>query len=390
MVDLMRRFYSHASAIYKNVDSCSFRSTLLELTPVTDLIFSTPEKYDEFLQDVKQHIRQAQVKAALAVNQELIMLYWQIGTEISLKIKREGWGAKVTSRLAKDLKKAFPEMTGLSERNLQYMRTFADAYPDLKFTQRIAAQIPWRQNQAILEKVKSPEERIWYAQKSFENGWSRDVLVLQIETNLYMRSGGAATNFERTLPKPQSDLAQELLKNPYCFEFLTIAEDAQERDLELNLLGHIKEFLLELGIGFAFLGSQYPMVVDGREYRIDLLFYHVKLRCYIVIDLKMGEFTPAHSGQLNFYVSAVDNLLRSEWDNRTIGMILCRSKSDTTVQYALQDIQKPIGVSTYRLKEDLPESVKSSLPTLEQLQMELDAAVAEVQANTAAEDANEE
>lgn len=356
---------------------------------MTDQILFNPENYDDFLRDLKQRIRQAQSKAALAVNQELITLYWQIGKEITIRIKREGWGAKVTSRLAKDLKKAFPEMSGLSERNLQYMKAFAEAYPDLEFAQRCAAQIPWRHNQVILDKVKSSEERVWYAQKSFEHGWSRDILVLQIETKLYIRSGGAATNFERTLPKPQSDLAQELLKNPYCFEFLTISDDAQEKELEKGLLAHIKEFLLELGLGFAFLGSQYPIVVDGKDYRLDLLFYHVRLHCYIVIDLKIGEFTPSHSGQLNFYVSAVDNLLRSDGDNRTIGMILCRSKSDITVQYALQDVQKPIGVSTYRLKEDLPDAIKGSLPTVEQLQMELNSIVEEAQVSLASDEEEE-
>lgn len=356
---------------------------------MSDQFFSPPPNYDDFLSDLKERIRRAQVRAALAVNQELIMLYWQIGREISAKIRREGWGAKVISRLAKDLKADFPELGGLSQRNLQYMRSFAEAYPDPEITQRIAAQIPWRHNQAILDKLKSTEERLWYAQKSLENGWSRDILVLQIETNLLGRSGEAVTNFDRTLPQPQSDLARELLKDPYCFEFLTISEAAQERELEQSLIEHIKEFLLELGLGFSFLGSQYPIIVDGKEYRIDLLFYHVKLHCYIVIDLKIGEFTPAHSGQLNFYVSAVDNLFRSEGDNRTIGMILCRSKSDVTVQYSLQDIQKPIGVSTFRLKDDLPDSLKGSLPSASQLEMELSAVPIAPEANSNQEDAEE-
>jgi predicted nuclease of restriction endonuclease-like (RecB) superfamily len=338
---------------------------------VSDNLLSSPPNYDEFLNDLKERIRRAQIKAALAVNQELILLYWHIGWEISAKIKRDGWGAKVVARLAKDLKKSFPTMGGFSQRNLQYMRSFAGAYPDFEIVQRYAAQIPWRHNQVLLDKLKDIEQRLWYAQKSLENGWSRDILVLQIETRLYERSGGAITNFERTLPKPQSDLAQQLLKDPYCFEFLAISEDIQERELEQSLINHIKEFLLELGMGFSFLGSQYPIIVDGKEYRIDLLFYHVKLHCYVVIDLKIGEFTPAHSGQLNFYVSAVDNLFRFEGDNRTIGMILCRSKSDITVQYALQDIQKPIGVSTYRLKDNLPDPLKNNFPSVSQLEMEL-------------------
>lgn len=230
----------------------------------------------------------------------------------------------------------------------------------------------------MLEKVKDPTARTWYIQKTIENGWSRNILVLQIESDLYKRQGGAITNFERTLPKPQSDLTQQLIKDPYNFDFLTIADDAQERELENALVRHMRDFLLELGLGFSFMGSQYPIEVDSKEYRIDLLFYHVHLHCYVVIDLKMGDFEPQHSGQISFYVAAVDNLLRSDRDDPTIGIILCKNKSKTTVEYALQGNIQPIGVSTFQTAKQLPQSLKDGLPTPEQLQIELEIAVREL------------
>lgn len=336
-----------------------------------------PDNYDDFLRDLKERIRTAQVRAALAVNQELITLYWQIGRSILERQQEEGWGAKVIAQLAKDLARDFPEMTGFSSRNLKYMRSFAEAYPDEEIMQRSVAQLPWRHNIALLEKLKSHEKRLWYAGQALENGWSRDILVLQIETDLYRRMGGAITNFQQVLPSPQSDLAQSLLKDPYHLDFLTLSKDAQERELEKGLVQHIRDFLLELGLGFAFLGNQYPIEVDGKEYRLDLLFYHVKLHCYVIIELKMGEFQPEHSGKMNFYVAAVDNLLRSERDNRTIGIILCKSKRKTTVEYALQEMGKPIGVSTFTLRESLPEPLRDSLPSVEQLETELEALATE-------------
>jgi len=266
--------------------------------------------YTEFLDGLKQRIRSAQVKAALAVNQELIHLYWQIGHDILTRQQEQGWGAKVIARLAKDLKREFPDMTGFSKTNLKYMRAFAEAYSKEQIGQRSVDQLPWRHNIALLSKLKEPEARFWYAQKAIENGWSRDILVIQIETNLYERMGGAITNFEHTLPKPQSDLAQQLLKSSYNFEFLGLSQQAKERDLERALVEHIRDFLLELGLGFAFLGNQYPIEVSDKEYRLDLLFYHIFLRCFVIIDLKVSEFLPEYSGKMNFYVSAVDNLLR--------------------------------------------------------------------------------
>lgn len=347
--------------------------------PKTPSLFPPDENYNVFLRDLKSRIRGAQVRAVVAVNKELILLYWQIGRDILARQQQEGWGAKVIARLAKDLKREFPDMRGFSPRNLTYMRSFAEAWPDEEIVQRIPAQIPWRHNQVLIDKLNDLEERIWYAQQSLENGWSRDILVMQIETRLRERLGGAITNFEQTLPAPQSDLAQQIIKDPYNFDFLTIGRDAAERELERGLVERIRDFLLELGVGFAFLGSQYPLEIDGKDYRLDLLFYHTRLHCYVVIDLKMGEFEPAFSGQMNFYVSAVNHLIRTEGDNPTIGIILCKTKSKTTVEFALDTVQNPIGVSTYKLRDDLPPSLKDNLPTAEQLEMELDAAVQDLE-----------
>ncbi|MDY6936899.1 MAG: PDDEXK nuclease domain-containing protein [Cyanobacteriota bacterium] len=338
-------------------------------------LFPLPDDYDAFLSNLKERIRTAQVRAALAVNQELIWLYWQIGRDILMRQQQQGWGAKVIARLAKDLKKAFPHMKGFSRTNLLYMRSFADAYPDEQIVQQVAGQIPWFHNCVLLDKVKDPTERLWYIQETVEHGWSRSVLVYQIESGLYHRQKGAITNFERTLPAPQSELAQQLIKNPYSFDFLSLSQEAEERELEQALVKHIREFLLELGVGFAFMGNQYVLEVDGRQYRLDLLFYHVRLRCFIVIDLKKGEFLPEYSGKMNFYVSAVDEQLRHPDDQPTIGLILCKSKSQTIAEYALRNVSTPIGITTHRWKSELPESLKGSLPTVEQLEMELENAI---------------
>jgi predicted nuclease of restriction endonuclease-like (RecB) superfamily len=338
--------------------------------PEQNSLFSN-SNYVTFLDGLKERIRSAQVKAALAVNRELILLYWQIGREILLKQEVEGWGAKVIDRLAKDLKQEFPDMKGFSRSNLKYMRVFAEAYPEGSIGQQLVDQIPWGHNIRLMEMVKDPAVRLWYIQQTIENGWSRNILVMQIESNLYQRQGDAITNFERSLPSPQSDLAQQLIKDPYNFDFLTITKDAKERELEHALIQHIQDFLLELGLGFSFLGRQYSLVVSGKEYRLDLLFYHVNLHCYVIIDLKMGEFEPQHSGQMSFYVAAVDNLLRTERDDPTIGIILCKSKDKTTVEYALQGSQQPIGVSTYQLQKQIPPTFIGNLPTVEQLEMEL-------------------
>jgi len=336
-------------------------------------ITPSDDNYAAFLQSLKTRIRTAQIKAALAVNRELVLLYWQIGGDILARQQAEGWGARVIERLAKDLKKEFPDVRGFSRSNLLYMRAFAEAYTD------VVGQIPWSHNIVLLEKVKDPEQRLWYAQQIVLNGWSRNVLAIKIETGLYERQGEAITNFNQVLPEAQSDLVQQLIKDPYVFDFLTIDDERSERVLERALIDHIRDFLMELGVGFAFLGSQYSIQVSGKEYRLDLLFYHAQLHCYVVIDLKAGEFEPEFSGKMNFYVSAVDNLLRTERDDPTIGIILCKSKDKTTVEYALQGLQKPIGVSTFQLATDLPERLQKNLPTIEQLETELDAAIAELE-----------
>lgn len=342
--------------------------------PNPPTLFPENENYSAFLKTLKDRIRRAQIKAAIAVNQELVLLYWQTGRDILERQQREGWGAKVIERLAKDLKWEFPEISGFSARNLKYMRAFAEAYPEEQIVQQVVAQIPWGHNVRILDHVKDHQERLWYARQTVINGWSRAVLEMQIESGLFKRQGGAITNFDRTLPSPQSDLAQQLVKDPYNFDFLTLAENAQERDLERALVNHIRDFLLELGVGFAFVGNQYPITVDDKEYRIDLLFYHFVLRCFVVIELKMRGFEPEYAGKMNFYVSAVDDLLKQPGDNPTIGIILCRSKGKTTVEYALRDLQKPIGVSTHTL----PKILQAALPSAEQLELELEAALSEV------------
>jgi predicted nuclease of restriction endonuclease-like (RecB) superfamily len=349
---------------------------------VTDSLFPDIARYNAFFNALKTRIRAAQLRASLAVNQELMLLYWHVGREILKRQQEEGWGSKVVSKLAQDLKREFPDMKGFSRTNLLYMRAFAEAYPDEAIVQRSAGQIPWRHNQALLDKLKTLEERLWYAQKSLDGGWSRDILVMQIESGLFERQGGAITNFERTLPKPQSDLAQQIVKDPYALDFLTLSDEAQERDLERGLVSHIRDFLMELGTGFAFVGSQYTLEVGGKEYRIDLLFYHIPLHRYVVVDLKMGEFEPQHSGQMSFYVAAVDNILRTERDDSTIGIILCKSKDRTTVEYALQGSNQPISVSSYQFQSKLPPALEKSLPTAEQLEIVLNTAIAQIEATS--------
>lgn len=330
-----------------------------------------PENYSVLLDALRDRIRNAQVRAALAVNHELVMLYWQIGREILAQQAAHGWGAKVIDRLSEDLRRAFPAMKGFSPRNLKYMRAFADAWPDEVFVQQVAAQLPWFHNCVLLDKLATPFEREWYARKAIENGWSRNILVHQIESQLHLRIGEAQTNFARTLPPPQSELAQQVLKDPYTFDFLELGEETHERDLERALLEHLRAFLLELGLGFAFIGSQYHLEVGGQDFYLDLLFYHFRLRCFVAIDLKVGEFQPEYAGKMNFYLSALDDTLRSDYDQPSIGVILCRTKNRIIVEYALRDLSKPIGVSAYQLMQALPESLKGSLPTVEDLEAEL-------------------
>ncbi|AGA27880.1 PDDEXK nuclease domain-containing protein [Singulisphaera acidiphila] len=329
--------------------------------------------YESFLGELKERIRTAQVRAAVAVNRELVLLYWQIGRDILSRQKEHGWGAKVVDRLAADLRREFPGIEGFSPRNLKYMRSFAKAWPDEAIVQEALAQITWYHNLTLLEKVKGQEERLWYARAIIKNGWSRNVLVHWIESALHKRQGQATTNFERSLPAPQSDLAREVLKNPYSFDFLMLTDDAEEREIERGLVEHIREFLIELGVGFAFVGQQYRLEVGGEDFVIDLLFYHLKLRCYVVLELKAGAFKPEYAGKMNFYLSAVDDLLRHSDDKPSIGIILCKSKNKVVAEYALRDLLKPVGVSSYvtKLVESLPKDLKGSLPSLKEIEAEL-------------------
>ena len=334
-------------------------------------IVPLPADYAVWLTELKARIHGAQQRATLAVNRELVLLYWQIGRDILDRQGREGWGAKVIERLAQDLRNAFPEMKGFSPRNLNYMRSFAEAWPDGEFVQAVLAQLPWYHQLALLDKLKSANERRWYAAKAIEHNWSRNVLVMQIETRLLERQGQAVTNFPLALPKPQSDLARESLKDPYRFDFLGLSDQAQEREIEHALVKHVTEFLLELGAGFAYVGRQVLLTVGGEEFFVDLLFYHLKLRCFVVIELKAGAFKPEHLGQLGFYLTAIDRDMKSTHDNPTIGLLLCKTKNKVVAEYALGDKTQPMGIAEYRLVESLPAELKTSLPSIEQIEQAL-------------------
>ena len=343
---------------------------MTDTTPVK--LTEPPAGYADWLAELKTRIHSAQQRAALAVNRELVLLYWQIGRDILARQAEQGWGAKVIERLAQDLRTAFPQMKGFSPRNLKYMRAFAEAWPDAEFVQQAAAQLPWFHLCTLIDKLKTREERDWYLAKAAEYNWSRNILVMQIETNARGRGGQAVTNFDRSLPKPHSDLARESLKDPYRFDFLGLTEEAQEREIEEALVRHVTEFLLELGAGFAFVGRQVLLDVGGDEFFIDLLFYHLKLRCYVVIELKGGKFKPEHLGQLGFYLTAVDRQVKSEHDNPSIGLLLCKSKNKVVAEYALGDKNQPMGVAEYQLIESLPAELQTSLPSIEQIERELE------------------
>lgn len=330
-----------------------------------------PAGYAAWLTELKARIHTAQQRATLAVNRELVLLYWQIGRDILARQAEQGWGAKVIERLAEDLRLAFPEMKGFSPRNLKYMRAFAQAWPDEAIVQEALAQLPWYHHLALLDKLPDSETRRWYAAKAIEHNWSRNILVMQIETRLLERSGQAVSNFPMTLPKPQSDLARESLKDPYRFDFLGLTDEAQEREIEAALVKHVTEFLLELGAGFAFVGRQVLLDVGGDEFFIDLLFYHLKLRCYVVIELKGGKFKPEHLGQLGFYMTAVDRQIKHQQDNPTIGLLLCKSKNKVVAEYALGDKSQPMGIAEYKMLESLPAELQTSLPSIEQIEREL-------------------
>jgi predicted nuclease of restriction endonuclease-like (RecB) superfamily len=332
---------------------------------------ATPAGYADWLAELKQRIHAAQQRATFAVNRELVLLYWQIGQGILERQASLGWGGKVVDTLARDLRNAFPDVKGFSPRNLKYMRAFAEAWPDLEFVQAALAQLPWYHQLALLDKLRSAEERRWYAAQALGNGWSRNVLVMQIETGLRQRTGNAVTNFGQRLPQPQSDLARESLKDPYRLDFLGLGKEARERAIEDALVRHVTQFLMELGAGFAFVGRQVRVEVGNKDFYIDLLFYHLKLRCYVVVELKAGEFQPEYAGKLNFYLSAVDSQFRHPGDNASLGLLLCKSRDKVVVEYALRDTNKPIGVAEYQLVQALPDALQTDLPRIEDIEREL-------------------
>ncbi|MBP8918322.1 MAG: DUF1016 family protein [Micropruina sp.] len=331
-----------------------------------------PEGYGEWLTDLKARIHAAQQRAAITVNTELVRLYWQIGHEILDRQAEHGWGGKVIERLAVDLRTAFPDMKGFSRANLHYMRSFAAAWPEESVVQQVVGQLPWGHNLVLLTKLKEKAQRLAYAEAALQFGWSRAVLGIQIERRVLEREGRAVTNFDRTLPAPQSDLARQSLKDPYKLDFLGLGQDAQEREIERALADHVTAFLLELGAGFAYVGRQVHLEIGGDDFFLDLLFYHVRLHCYVVVELKATKFKPEHVGQLGFYLAAVDSEIKTDSDAPTIGLLLCKSKNEVVAEYALRDNTRPLGIAEYQLTESLPEQLQTSLPTIEQIERELE------------------
>jgi predicted nuclease of restriction endonuclease-like (RecB) superfamily len=338
----------------------------------------SPAEYTKFITSLKTKIRSAQIKAAVTVNSELIKLYWEIGKEIFEKQEKEDWGSNILEKAAKELQNEFPGVEGFSRRNMFRMKAFYQAYA--KVPQAVAQlddlpifSIPWGHNALILEKIKDTAERLWYASKTIEHGWSRSMLTVWVENDLYHREGKAITNFKVALPTPQSDLAQQSLKDPYVFDFLTLHKEYLEKDLEDGLVKHIQKFLIELGQGFAFVGQQYPIKAGKKDLYIDLLFYHLNLRCYIIVELKAGEFDSRDAGQMSAYLSAVDDQLRRDGDQPSIGIILCKTKDNIFAEYVLRNFNRPIGLAEFEVKvvEKLPKELKSDLPTVEEIEAEL-------------------
>lgn len=355
------------------------------------------KNYSAILQDLKEKIRQARLRATIAVNNELLKVYWEIGDTISKQEQAEGWGTKTVERLAKDLRVEFQDMKGLSPRNLRYMRDFALAYPQFTILQqdvaksdadenqpstilqRSIAKLPWGHNCTLLDKLKLPEERAFYAQKAVQNGWTRDMLVNQIESGLFKRQGAITNNFGLTLPAYDSELALQLFKDPYHLDFVMLGEEAKERDLEDALMNHITKLLLELGDGFAFMGRQKRFEAGGKEFVIDLLFYHTKLRRYVIIDLKIGEFEAEFVSKMNLYLGLADDTLKGRYDESSIGLILCKTKNRIVAEYALRDTNKPIGIAEYKIGAMLPEDIKGELPSIEEIEQKLDKELQEQQ-----------
>ena len=358
--------------------------------PVPPSKSGMPADYVAVLADLKQRISAAQARAALAVSRELVALYWHVGATIVQRQANAGWGNAVVERLAHDVRQAFPDLEGFSPRNIWRMRAFFLAWSGAVKTStrtvsttgtrqaakklpQAVSEMPWGHNIVLLEQLERTEDRLWYAEQTLAQGWSRATLRTQITKKAHTKQGRATTNFARALPLPQSELAQQTLKDPYTFDFLTVGRQAHERVTERDLLAHVQEFLLELGAGFAFIGNQVKLTVGDTDYFVDLLFYHVRLRCYVVVELKATAFKPEHAGKINFYLSAVDDLLKHPDDQPSIGLLLCRSRNRVQVEYALRDIRKPIGVAEWETKlvEKLPEDLKGSLPTVEEIEAEL-------------------
>lgn len=334
-------------------------------------VLALPADYAEWLTNLKQRIQGARHRALLAANEEQIRLYHDIGREILDRQSRQGWGAKVIDQLSADLRAAFPEMKGFSTRNLKYMKQFAGCCPEGRIGQQPAAQLPWFHIITVLTKLSDPALREWYAREALQGGWPRDTLTSQIKSQLHLRQGAAVNNFAQRLPRPEAGLATEILKDPYHFDFLGLGEEAHEKDIEGALVRHVTRFLLELGAGFAFVGRQFRLEVGGDEFFIDLLFYHVRLKCYVVVELKAHAFKPEHAGQLNFYLATVDAQLKATDDKPTIGLLLCRSRNRLVAEYSLSGIDKPIGVAEYQLVRSLPAPLDTSLPSIEEIEAEL-------------------
>lgn len=335
--------------------------------------------YKNWILELKSKIQTAQLKAAVSVNKELLLLYWELGKSISDKIAKSNWGSSIVEELSADLKKEFPNQKGFSRSNLFSMKQWFEFYSssnmDIEFIQQLVGQIPWGHNLAIISKSKSIEEAFFYANKTLENNWSRAILMNQISSDFYNRQGKAITNFENTLSNPQSELAKETLKDPYKLDFLDLQEKILEKDIEAQLIKHITSFLLELGAGFSFVGKQVPVKIDNQDFYIDLLFYHIKLKCYVVIELKAIEFKAEFAGKMNLYLSAVDDKMKTESDNQTIGLLLCQSKSEIIAEYALRGMTQPIGIAEYELSKAIPKNLKSDLPTIEKIEKELSSTI---------------
>ena len=330
-----------------------------------------PTDYADWLISLKRRIAGARQRAVLAANDEQIRLYHDIGRDILDRQSRQGWGAKVIERISADLRAAFPDMKGFSSRNLKYMSYFAKICPNLQIGQQSAAQLPWFHIVTLLTKVSDSAGREWYAREAIRQAWSRDTLAVQIKNQLHLRQGAAITNFDKRLSPPQADLAVAILKDPCHFDFVGLGDEAHERDIENALIRHITRFLLELGAGFAFVGRQFRLEVEGDEFFIDLLFYHTRLKCYVVVELKATAFKPEHAGQLNFYLATVDAQIKAPDDKPTIGLLLCKTKKRLVAEYALSGMEKPMGVAEYQLVRALPKPLDTCLPTIEELETEL-------------------